>query len=321
MVSAANPGCSPGFILPLLCAFCCRFWLFFSASDCFSAGSPFLFSGFAALGWGSAPAVFHGLVLPQVPRPSCLPLSLLTVLRFCPVPSLPPLGSAASASAHGLSGVLYTTSSSASGLLALFLSACSLVLLPSACCSFRYLFCTSFSTFGFSFCRSFCSFLRLLWRCLQILRLGCLLPFLAPFVLPLSSYVFCCLRSSPDFWLFAVSSSFSCTLCVVLPAQASLLHSFLSPGSSGVTLPSPTLFLVRVSSSWWHLGVYFCLLSLPSLLLLLRLCWVLFILSTTLCWPCSPDLCFPFSSSWASVPWACSYWVLFSGSVGVPLTC
>ena len=45
-----------------------------SAFDCCSAGSPFLFSGFAALGWGSAPAVFHGLVLPQVPRPSCLPL-------------------------------------------------------------------------------------------------------------------------------------------------------------------------------------------------------------------------------------------------------
>ena len=80
---------------------------------------------------------------------------LLTVLRFCPVPSPTPLGSAASASAHGLSEVQYTASSSASGLLALFLSACSLVLLPSACCSFRYLFCTSFSTFGFSFCRSF----------------------------------------------------------------------------------------------------------------------------------------------------------------------
>ena len=53
--------------------------------------------------------------------------------------------------------------------------------------------------------------------------------------------------------------------------------------------------------------------------MLLQLCWVLFILSTTLCWPCSSDLCFPFSSSWASVPWACSCRVLFSGSVGVPL--
>ena len=87
-------------------------------------------------------------------RPA-FPFSLLTVLRFCPVPSPTPLGSAASASAHGLSGVQYTASSSASGLLALFLSTCSLILLPSACCSFRYLFCTSFSTFGFSFCRSF----------------------------------------------------------------------------------------------------------------------------------------------------------------------
>ena len=155
MVFAAHPGFSPWFLLPLLSAFCCRFWLFFSASNWFFAGSPFLFSGFASLGWGSAPAVFHGLVLPQVPRPSCLPFSLLTVLRFCPVPSSTPLGFAASASAHFLLGVQYTASSSASGLLALFLSACSLVLLPSACCSFRYLFCTSFSTFGFSFCRSF----------------------------------------------------------------------------------------------------------------------------------------------------------------------
>ena len=73
------------------------------------------------------------------------------------MPSPNPLGSAASASAHGLSGVQYSASSSASGLLALFLSACSLVLLTSACCSFRYLFCTALSTFGFSFCRSFCS--------------------------------------------------------------------------------------------------------------------------------------------------------------------
>ena len=66
-------GFSPWFLLPLLCTSCCRFWLFFSASDCFSVCSPFLFSGFAALGWGSAPAVLHGLVLSQVPRPSCLP--------------------------------------------------------------------------------------------------------------------------------------------------------------------------------------------------------------------------------------------------------
>ena len=73
VVSAAPLGFSPWFLLPLLCASCCCFWLFFSASGCcfwlffsasgcFSAGSPFLFSGFAALGWSSAPAVFHGLV-------------------------------------------------------------------------------------------------------------------------------------------------------------------------------------------------------------------------------------------------------------------
>ena len=145
---------------------------------------------------------------------------------------------------------------------------------------------------------------------LSWLRLSCLSPLVS----------FCCLRSSPDFWLFAVSSSL-CALCVVLPAQASLLRSFLSPGSAGSLFPLRLSFLVCVSSSWWHLGVFFCLLSLPSLLLLLRLCWVLFILSTILCWPYSPDLCFPFSSSWASVPWACSYGVLFSGSVGVPLHC
>ena len=130
---------------------------------------------------------------------------------------------------------------------------------------------------------------------------------------------FCCLHSSPDFWLFAVSSSFSCTLCVVL-SRSGVSSTFVSltwfeRGRSTLSAS----FLVRVSSSWWHLGVFFCLLSLPSLLLLLRLCWVLFILSIALCWPCSSDLCF--SSSWASVPWACSCRVLFSGSVGVPLTC
>ena len=65
-------GFSPWFLLPLLCPSCYRFWLFFSA------GSPFLFSGFAALGWGSAPGVCHGLVLSQVPRPSC---SLFLCLR------------------------------------------------------------------------------------------------------------------------------------------------------------------------------------------------------------------------------------------------
>ena len=182
------------------------------------------------------------------------PFSLFPDLRFCPVPSPNPLGSAASASAHGLSEVQYTASSYASELLALFLSACSLVLLTSACCSFRYLFCTSLSTFGFSFCRSFRSslvasvavapdpqarvppsFPGSVCRAsfLSWLRLSCLSPLVS----------FCCLLSSPGFWLFAVSS-FSCALSVVLPAPASLLRSFLSPGSSGVALPSAPLFLL-----------------------------------------------------------------------------
>ena len=112
---------------------------------------------------------------------SAFPFSLLPVLCLL---SPNPLGSAASASAHGLSGVQYSASSSASGLLTLFLSVCSLVLLTSACCSFRYLFCTSLSTFGFSFCHSFrplCLFLsgfsRPSGRCcffLLFFRLSCL---------------------------------------------------------------------------------------------------------------------------------------------------
>ena len=158
------------------------------------------------------------------------------------------------------------------------------------------------------------------WRWLQILRLGCLLLFLAPFVLPLTSCVFL---------LFALFSR----LLAIRSLLLLLGRALCSSSRSGVSSTFVSLvwfergrsslsasFLVRVSS-WWHLGVFFCLLSLPSLLLLLRLCWVLFLLSTTLCWPCLPDLCFPFSSSWASVPRACSCRVLFSGSVGVPLTC
>ena len=106
------------------------------------------------------------------------------------MPSTNPLGFAASASARSLSGVRYSASSSASGLLALFFSASSLVLLTSACCSFRYLFCTSFSTFGFPSAIPFTPRWWLPWRWLQIFRLGCLLPFLAPFFLPLTSCAF-----------------------------------------------------------------------------------------------------------------------------------
>ena len=182
------------------------------------APPSFSLSGFAALGWGSAPAVLVGWSLPQVPQPSFFHLFSVSDPHFYPVPAPNPLGSAASASAHGLSGVQYTASSSASGLLALFLSACSLVI-TSACCSFRDLFCSSLSAFGYPSAVPFAPswrLLRLPWRWLQILRLGCLLPFLAPFVLPLTSCAFCCLNSSLGFWLVAVSSSFSCAFCVVL---------------------------------------------------------------------------------------------------------
>ena len=87
-----------------------------------------------------------------------LSLSLPLVLRFCPRPSPYPVGSAVSASAHGLSGVRSPASCSTSGLLGLSLSACSLDLLASACCSFCFLFCTSLSRpFGFCFCGSFSS--------------------------------------------------------------------------------------------------------------------------------------------------------------------
>ena len=146
----------------------------------------------------------------------------------------------------------------------LSLSACSLVLLPSACCSFRYLFCTSLLAFWGLLLRffsllvgGFCGFCSGVFGSsgsgasfLSWLRLSCLSPLVS----------FCCLRSSPDFWLFEVSPSFLCTLCVVLPAQGSLLRSFLSPSSSGVTLPSPTLFSYSRLIFWWHLGVF---LSLP----------------------------------------------------------
>ena len=96
-----------------------------------------------------------------------------------------------------------------------------------------------------------CSFIGSGSSFLSWLCLSCLSPLVS----------FCCLHSSPDFWLFAVSSSFSCALCVVLPAQASLLCSFLSPGLSGVALPSPPLF----SCSRLFFLVASCSFLLPSL--------------------------------------------------------
>ena len=74
-------GFSPWFLLPLLCTSCYRFWLFFSASDCFSAGSPFLFSGFVALGWGSAPVGLSWVGLASGSSAFLLSLSLPPVLH------------------------------------------------------------------------------------------------------------------------------------------------------------------------------------------------------------------------------------------------
>ena len=86
---------------------------------------------------------------------------------------------------------------------------------------------------------------------LSWLRLSCLSPLVS----------FCCLRSSPDFWLFAVSSSFSCALCVVLPAQASLLRSFLVWFKRGCSSLSNSLFLFAswsFSFAFSHYLVFCC---------------------------------------------------------------
>ena len=162
----------------------------------------------------------------------------------------------------------------------------------------------------------------LLWRWLQILRLGCLLPFLAQFVLPLSSCVFL---------LFALFSRLLAIRSLLLLLVRALCSSSRSGVSStfvslalferGRSSLSDSLFLF---ASLLPGGIFECSFAFslyPVFCCSCGLCWVLFILSTTLCWPCSPDLCFPFSSSWASVPWACSCRVLFLGSVGVPLSC
>ena len=74
----------------------------------------------------------------------------------------------------------------------------------------------------------------LLWRWLQILRLGCLLPFLAPFVLPLSSCVFL---------LFALFSRLLAIHSLLLP----LVRALCSSSRSGV---SSTF----VSIAWFERG-------------------------------------------------------------------
>ena len=109
VVSAAHPGFSPWFSAPAS---------LFSVPPAVVSGSSFLplaapllappsssLSGFAALGWGSALAVLVGWLLPQFLGLPAFTFSLFPNLHFLPVPSPNPLVFAASASAHGLSGV------------------------------------------------------------------------------------------------------------------------------------------------------------------------------------------------------------------------
>ena len=172
----------------------------------------------------------------------------------------------------------------------------------------------SLSTFGFCFCGSFRSSLVASVAVSSDPQVQ-----VAPFVLP---------RSSCVVLLFALFSRLLAFYSLLL-----LVRTLCGASRSGVSFPffsldwfeRGSLFHLRLSflfasllrvASW-----SFFSLSLPSLLLLLCLYWVLFVLSPSFCWLCSPDLCFPFSSSWAFVSWACACRVLFSGSVGVPLTC
>ena len=87
---------------------------------------------------------------------------------------------------------------------------------------------------GFPFAVPFAPRWWLLWRWLQILRLGCLLPFLAPFVLPLTSCVFL---------LFALFSR----LLAIRSLLLLLVHALCSSSLSGV---SSTF----VSLAWFERG-------------------------------------------------------------------
>ena len=226
-----------------------------------------LFSGFVALGWGSAPAVFHGLVLPQVPRPSCLPFFSV---------SGPPLLSCAL--------------SESSRLCCFCLSSCSLG--GSVLCFWLHVRVVGSLSLRL-FPRS--PYLSLLFVPLPLLRLSLdlwvfLLPFLSLLVggfcgggsrssgsgasflswlrlSCLSPLVFLLFALFSRLLAFAVSSSFSCGLCVVRPAQASILCSFLSPGLSGVALPSASLFffasilpggILEFSFAFSHCPVFCC---------------------------------------------------------------
>ena len=176
--------------LPLLCTSCCRFWLFFSASACFSAGSPLS----SSLGFGSRVVLYSGgfsWVVLASGSSAFLPFSLPPVLHFCRVPSPYPLGSAASTSAPVLSGVQCPASRSASGLLALSLSL-SLRLFPrSPYLSLLFvplpLLHLSLLPFGFCFCGSFRS--SLVTSAASVAVSSDPQVRVAPFVLPLSSCV------------------------------------------------------------------------------------------------------------------------------------
>ena len=115
--------CSSGVFSEVFCS------LFSVPPAVASGSSPLLappsssLSGFAALGWGSAPASLVGWLLPQVSRPSFFHLFFVSdPPLLSSVASPAPLDSAASASAHGPSGIQFTASGSASGLMALSLS-------------------------------------------------------------------------------------------------------------------------------------------------------------------------------------------------------
>ena len=183
-----------GFLLPLLCVSCCCFWLFFSASGCSSAGSSFLFSLWVlALGWGSAPAVLVGWSLPQVPQPFCFHLFSVSEppLLSCALSESSRLRCFCSWSLGGFSTLLLAPRP---GCWLSFSQPVPLLSLPqpavrsatsSAPISRPLGILLPFTSLlvGGS-----CGFHGGGW--LQILRLGCLLPFLAPLVLPLTSCAF-----------------------------------------------------------------------------------------------------------------------------------
>ena len=238
-----------GFLLPLLCASCCCFWLSFSASGCSSAGSTFLFSlwvcgsrvglccgGFGGLVIASGSSAF--LLTPFLCfRPSTALLCALSgyfrLRSFC-------------LRSWSLGGSVHCF-----WLRVRVVGSLSLSLFP------RYpylgllfvprpLLLLSLSAFGYPSDVPFAPswrLLRLPWRWLQILRLGCLLPYLAPFVLSLTACasllfeLFSRLLARRSLLLLLVRS-----LCSSFPLRCLLYSRSLLPGSSGFALPSLRLF-------------------------------------------------------------------------------